>query len=119
MAKQDNNTQTVTATVKLLSKEYELYSCMAEDASHKKITYNIELRIIGTTVLNLAIAVIVVYVIDVVVVVNDDDCNDDDTGVTFCIVMSRVGRLGRVRFKLEKMEAVFSEYEVLLNKISE
>ena len=52
VAKQDNNTQTVTATVKLLSKEYELYSCLAEDANHKKITYNIELRIIGTSVLN-------------------------------------------------------------------
>lgn len=52
VAKQENNTQTVTATVKLLSKEYELYSCMAEDANHKKITYNIELRIIGTIVLN-------------------------------------------------------------------
>ena len=49
VAKHENNTQTVTATVKLLNKEYELYTCLAEDANHKKITYNIELKIIGTT----------------------------------------------------------------------
>ena len=49
MAKQENNTQTVTATIKLLNKEYESYTCLAEDANHKKITYNIKLRIIGTT----------------------------------------------------------------------
>ena len=47
VAKQENNTQTVTATVKLLSKENELYTCLAEDANHKKITYNIELTLIG------------------------------------------------------------------------
>lgn len=45
----------------------------------------------------------------VVAVVNDNnDVDDDDIGVTFCRVISRVGRLGRIRFKLEKMEAFFS-----------
>ena len=47
VARQENNTQTVKATVKLLKKEHELYTCLAEDANHKKMTYNIELTLIG------------------------------------------------------------------------
>ena len=47
VARQENNTQTVTATVKLLKKEHELYTCLAEDANHKKMIYNIEVTLIG------------------------------------------------------------------------
>ena len=48
VANQENGTQTVTTTAGRLSKEYGLYTCLAEDANHEKITYNIMLRQIGT-----------------------------------------------------------------------
>lgn len=53
VARQENNTQTVTATVKLLKKEHELYTCLAEDANHKKMIYNIEITLIDPSSISL------------------------------------------------------------------
>ena len=85
VAKQENNTQTVTATVELLNKGYDLYTCLAEDANHRKITYSIKLRKIGISGYPLASVVVVVV----------------DSVVTFCRAMSRVGGLSRAGRKLE------------------
>ncbi|KAL9978550.1 hypothetical protein ACROYT_G016078 [Oculina patagonica] len=49
VASQQNGTQTVTVTVGRLNKEYGLYTCLAEDANHKKITHNIMLRKIDSS----------------------------------------------------------------------
>lgn len=53
VARQENGTQSVTVTVGRMNKDFGLYTCLAEDANHEKITYNIKLKKIGRYVFGL------------------------------------------------------------------
>lgn len=54
VARQQNGTQAITLTAGQKNDDFGVYTCQAEDANHKKITYEIQLKKIGEHLLDKA-----------------------------------------------------------------
>lgn len=54
VARQQNGTQAITLTAGQKNDDFGVYTCQAEDANHKKIMYEIQLKKIGKHLLDKA-----------------------------------------------------------------